>query len=448
MYSGIFEHLLLPIVERKYGMSVRKHLHELEETQWWSLDKLQELQDERLHRLIKHVYEKVPYYRSIFQERGLTPKDIQFAYDLPKLPILTKKHIRNNTQKLLASDFQHRKPKQNVTSGSTAERLEFYIDWESWSMSWACTYLGWRIAGYKFGDKMASFADFYLYGENMAFRERVRLLLERTLALSVMSMDDDVLGKYSILIAKHQPRFIRGYPSGLYILAQYLRKNNLAPVEPKAVFTTAEALIPKQRQLIEEVFKCRVFDGYGCGDGGGSAIECSEHNGHHIPVQRVVTEFVDDAGQTVPTGRSGKIVLTDLFNYSMPFIRYEVGDRGTLSDQTCPCGRGMPLIKSLDGRISDIIRFRDGTTLSGLALTTILEHLPIRQYQIVQLDMDNLLIRIVRDKTYTEEASNHIFQAMEHHLGRQVDVKLEHVEEIPPGKTGKRLSIISNVHQN
>lgn len=448
MYSNFFEHLFLPIVERKYGMSIRRQLRELEETQWWSPHQLQELQNERLRLLINHAYEKVPFYRRIFQKRNLTPRNIQSVNDLPKLPILSKKEIRNNFDSMLSSDFSQRKQKLNRTGGSTGEPLKFYIDWEAWSMSWACIYLGWRFAGYKFGDKMASLGGSSLFpDETITVQTRIRRFLERNLALSATHMSDDIMKEYFKFIEKHQPKFLRGYPSALYVFANYLKENRLTPLKPKAVFTTAEVLYPNYRELIEEVFQCRVFDGYGCGDGGGSALECTEHKGHHIPIQRVVMEFVNDAGQTIAAGQAGNIVLTDLFNYSMPFIRYQVGDAGIPSDQTCSCGRGLPLLKELSGRTTDIIKLRNGMTLSGPAFTLIFKEFPIQQYQIVQIDLDNIIIRIVKGKTYTEKDSKRLLNTIERHVGRKGSVQLEFVENITATKAGKRLFFISNISQ-
>lgn len=449
MYSKILEHLLFPAVEWKYGMNIREKLYELEETQWWGTAQLEEIQNERLRRLIKHAYENVPYYRRILDKKGLTPGDINNVSDLPKLPTLTRKSVRQEYKDILSLDIAQRKPKLNRTGGSTGEPLQFYIDWESWSMVWACIYFGWRLAGHNFGDKMATLAGSSLFPDKSSIVQgRIRPLMERNLTLSAVHMSDNIMREYSDLIAKHQPKFIRGYPTAIYMFADYLKKNSLAPVTPKAVFTTAEVLLPSHRELIEEVFNCKVFDGYGCADGGGSAIECSEHNGHHVPIQRVVMEVVDEQGYPVGSGQSGTIVLTDLFNYSMPFIRYEVGDSGILSDQACPCGRGLPLVKSLLGRTTEIIRFRDGTTLSGPALTLIFMHFPILQYQIVQRDLDDLLIKIVKQRNYTEEDTNRLINTMEHHVGRQGSVHLEFVQDIQPTKAGKRLFIISSVSQN
>ena len=444
IYSNVFEHVLLPIVEWKYGMRVRKQLRGLEETQWWTVEHLRELQAQRLRPLIKHAYENVPYYRKIFKQRGLTPSDIQSASDLTKLPILTKKEIGENFDAMLSSDFAQRKPKLNFTSGSTATPLQYYIDWESWSMAWACIYFGWRLAGYKFGDKMATLSDFYATPKkkDAALQAKMRLLIERNLALPVLRLSDEIMERHSKLLLKHQPRFIRGYPSAIYVLADYLKRHDLSPIKPKAIFTTSEVLLPRRRKLIEKVFRCPVFDGYGCGDGGGSAIECFEHNGHHIPIQRCVMEFVDNEGQAVPAGQEGNIVLTDLFNYSMPFIRYQVGDIGVPSDRTCPCGRGMPLIGKLRGRTSDILKFRDGTVVTGVALTTILEYCSaIRQYQIVQLDMDNLLVRIVKGKEYTEQDSKNLLMNIKQQIGQDINVDIQFVEEIPATRTGKRFII-------
>ena len=179
--------------------------------------------------------------------------------------------------------------------------------------------------------------------------------------------------------------------------------------------------------------------------GGGSALECPEHSGLHVPIQRVVMGIVDDEGQPVPSDKPGKIVLTDLFNYSMPFIRYEVGDIAVASEKACSCGRGLPLLKDLCGRTNDILRFKNGIILSGPSFTTIFKHFPILQYQVVQVDMDNILIRIVKGKEYTEEHSKQIIKTMEYHIGHPDSVRLEFVQDIIPTKAGKRLFVISNI---
>lgn len=146
---------------------------------------------------------------------------------------------------------------------------------------------------------------------------------------------------------------------------------------------------------------------------GANTFECSEHNGHHLFVQRVIMELVSEVDQPVAIGQAGDVILTDLFNYSMPFIRYRVGDVGVFCDQMCPCGRGLPLVKSLRGKITDMIKFGNGMTLSGPGLVMVFKEFPIRQYQIVQLDPHSLLVRIIKGNEYTDQDTSRIVKTMD-----------------------------------
>ena len=446
MYSALARHILYPIGEAFLGTSILKKLKMLEETQWWSAERLRELQNEKLRALIKHSYENVPYYQRIFHERGLTDKDIQTVADLPKLPILTKYDIRRNFSELIAKDSNKRKPLLSATGGSTGEPLKFYIDMEVVSIAWAGTFRGWEWAGYKLGDKRATLAGSSLVPDKSpSLVNRLRWLGERNMPLSAVHLDEDRMASYAKKIASYKPKFLRGYPSAIYTFANYLKETGKNTIRTRAVFTTAEMLLPQQREIIEGQFRCKVFDQYGCYDGGPQAMECSEHCGFHISAERVIIEFVDKDRKPVPPGESGGIITTDLYNYTMPFIRYAVGDRGTLSKEQCPCGRGLPLIKFLEGRVTDIIVLGNGVTLSGPALTLVFKDCHIKQYQVIQEAEDKLLIKVVKGEGYTEQDTSHFMNIIRAHGGKGVDIETQFVTEIAPTKTGKWKFIISKV---
>jgi len=253
------------------------------------------------------------------------------------------------------------------------------------------------------------------------------------------------MASYAKKIASYKPKFLRGYPSAIYTFANYLKETGKNTIRTRAVFTTAEMLLPQQREVIKGQFGCKVFDQYGCYDGGPQAMECSEHCGLHISAERVIIEFVDKDRKPVPPGESGGIITTDLYNYTMPFIRYAVGDRGTLSKEQCPCGRGLPLIKFLEGRVTDIIVLGNGVTLSGPALTLVFKDCHIKQYQVIQEAEDKLLIKVVKGEGYTEQDTSHFMNIIRAHGGKGVDIETQFVTEIAPTKTGKWKFIISKV---
>jgi len=427
------------------GINILRHLTELKKTQWWSPAQLGELQDQRLRLLIKHAYANVPYYRRAFRERKLMPDDIKTKGDLHKLPILTKDIIRKRFSDLKAVNFDSWKPWLSKTGGSTGEPLKFYITKTNISVGWACNFRGWEWAGYKLGDKCVTLGGSSIVPtQKPKFSKRLRYAMERNLPLSAVSMNKKIMNQYVEKIREFKPKFIRGYPSAMYVFAEHLKEEGIDDIKPKAIFTTAEVLYPVHRKAIENQLGCGVFDGYGARDGGPNAMECSEHSGLHVSVEGVAIEFVKD-NETVSSGESGRVLCTDLFNYAMPFVRYEVGDVGTPTNELCPCGRGLPLVKSIGGRTTDIIRLGNGTVLSGPAFTLLFKEFDIEQYQIVQTAKNELLIKIVKGANYTENDTDFILSIVRNHAGEDVKVNVRIVDAIPVTKSGKRRFFISQV---
>lgn len=450
MYSAIARHILFPIAEVLQGTKMLNYLKELEKTQWWSLAQLQELQNEKLRNLIKHAYNNTPYYRRIFNERGLTDKDIQSIDDLPKLPILTKDDVRKNFEDLMSQDSNKRRSFLNSTSGSTGEPFKYYIDMEVTSINWAGMFRGWEWAKYKLGDKRATLAGSSLVpNEKPTLKKRARGLLERNLSLSAFEMNDSMMANYAEKLSRYKSKFIRGYASAIYLFANYLKGAGINTIKPKAIFTTAEMLLPQYREIIEKQFGCRVFDQYGCYDGGPQAMECTEHNGLHISVEKTIMEFINEQNEPVSPGCPGEILATDLHNYTMPFIRYAVGDVGILSANGCPCGRGLPLMESIQGRVSDFITTPRGERIHGEFFSHIFwEMTSFMQFQVVQESTNSLIIKVMpfpnADKSNLQKEADRILQIVRMRTGdMQVDIKF--TEEISTTEAGKWRFIVSNI---
>jgi phenylacetate-CoA ligase len=262
-------------------------------------------------------------------------------------------------------------------------------------------------------------------------------------------MDDRTVKNYVHQILKFGPNFIRGYPSSIAIIANYLIEHNIQDIKPIAVLTTAETLYKRDRELISNAFGCDVFDQCGCNDGGENLCECKEHAGYHIGVERAIHEFVAEANEPIPNNKIGHIILTDLWNYAMPLIRYDAGDMGTPTDEMCPCGRGLPLLKSLEGRSIDRIVLPDGNLIPGLTLTDALDMYgmedKIREYQIIQEEINKFTINIVKNEGYNNESSAEIHNFFVGHLGAPVNVKINFVDNIPRTNANKRKIVISKV---
>jgi phenylacetate-CoA ligase len=204
-------------------------------------------------------------------------------------------------------------------------------------------------------------------------------------------------------------------------------------------------LFAPDRALVEKQLNCEVYDTYGCREVAMLAGECPEHAGYHISSETVLLEFVRD-GEGVSAGELGEILITDLQNYGMPLIRYSVGDAGEPSDELCSCGRGLPLMKSIEGRVTDFICTADGKYISGPALTLIFSDLNVVRYQVVQRKIDQFLVSVIVDHGYSEADDLKIVSRMKTLIAPNIEVDVQHVNSIPKSsRSGKHRAIISEV---
>jgi phenylacetate-CoA ligase len=452
LYSSIAQNFVLPIYDVVRGTSRFKFSRFLEKSQWLSRKEIERLQNKNLRALLKHAYETVPYYHKIFKERGLLPSDIKGVDDLVKLPLLTKADIRNNFEDLVSRSFPKNKliPYQ---SGGTGDQIKFYITKEQFSWETAAEFRAYGWAGYRFGDRCLVFWGSPIdLARHASIIKRFASKLERTVVLNTYVLSDEVLGRYARLMERFNPEIVRGYASSVYMMARYMLKESINRVRPRAVITSAEILLDYMRKTIEEAFGCPVFDYYGSREIGAIASECEMHSGYHISAENVVLEFVRD-GEHVAAGEDGVILVTSLRNYGMPFIRYAIGDVGKPSDDVCSCGRGLPLMKTIEGRVSQFMAVYDKQLGHVIPVSTagpgliggILMYVPIESFRIIQESLDRIVIKAVKGKGYSQRHTHLIVSHVRKFLGDNIRVEVEFVDYLPPLPSGKRSVFISKV---
>jgi len=451
VYNYIGRNIILPASDIVLGTEVSKQLRFFEKTQWWKPQELEDYQNKKLRALIKHAYKNVPYYHNLFRSLNLYPEDIKTKDDLSKLPILTKEEIKKNPDFFLAKNIKKKDMIKGATSGSSGKVFEYVIDKYVLSAYRAVGLRGWGFAGYGVGDKIVTIAGSSLLPQKMTLLQKITFKANRNLPLSSYNMDDRTVKNYIYRILKFKPKFIRGYPSSIAIIANYLLENDMHGIKLAAVMTTAETLYKRDRELISSAFGCDVFDQCGCNDGGENLCECKEHAGYHIAVERAIHEFINDANEPVSNNETSHIILTDLWNFAMPLIRYDAGDIGIPSDEMCPCGRGLPLVKTIMGRTVDRIVLPSGDLLPGLILTDIFEKEGIADrvinYQIIQEEVDKFTVNIVKNEGYDNETSAKIHNFFVGHLGGSIDVKFNFVGTIPRTNANKRRIVISKIRK-
>lgn len=381
----------------------------------------------------------------MFKELDIYPSDIKSVSDLQKLPLLTKDDIRNNLGDLTAKNYSKRELIPSATGGSTGEPMRFFIDkeWGAWNM--AAAYREWSWAGYNQGDKIA-----YLWGAPQDLSNQDKIIASfynrtsRRKMLNAFDMNEKTLAEYARILNNFNPKFINAYASAAYFLARYLEHRGIDTIRPKAILTSCEMLFDYQRETIERVFDCEVFDYYSGRDTTLHAAECAEHSGYHLSIENAVIEFIKE-GEHVAPGEMGKIVITDLANYAMPFLRYEIGDLGIPSDEVCSCGRGLPLMKKVLGRVTDIITTKDGKHVHGEFFTHLFYNTKgVKQFQFAQKTKEYAVLKIVKAKNYSQSEIDTIIQEIHMHCG-DIEVDVEFVESIPLTISGKHRFTISEV---
>jgi len=413
--------------------------------QWRKYRELKKDQDRKLTRMIKFAYEKVPYYHALFRKLNLHPDDIRSIEDLEKLPILSKYTIKQRWDDFKPMNLENIKYYDMATGGSTGSPLRYRVEKLDKSLGNALMYRGWSYGGYNLGDKIVFLGGASLnIGTRSLVKDKIYGFAMNAKFLSSFDMGEKEMESYVNTINSFKPLFIRGYASSLYFFAKWINENDIRIHKPMSVFTTAERLFSDMREMIENVFECDVYDGYGLNDGGVTAVECEEHAGLHIDTERSVMEIVDDEGRTLEDGE-GRIVATSLHNYAMPFIRYDTGDIGRITDDHCSCGRGYKLLKEVIGRSVDLLITPEGKMIHGEFISHIFWKIKgVTEFQVIQNKIEEITINIVPSDGFDEAQLNMLLRLIKaRSKGWNVNIKL--VDRIQRTEAGKYKFVINNM---
>lgn len=430
----------------RYGGKFRRVFNAFQRNQWRSENELAEYQDEMLSFLVNHAYRTVPYYREIMDGLKLTPKDVKSVDDLHKLPILTKEEIKRNQKRLVSSDYKRKILRNGHTSGTTGSPLDLVYDIATCVVHHAADWRQKYWAGMKCGEPYASLQGRLvvpLSQQKPPFWRKN--FINNQLFFSSFHLKEENIGHYIEALELEGIRFLEGYPSNLYILSMYLIKHGKR-MDLDAVLTSSETLFEYQKEAIERAFGCKVFDFYGMAERVVFATECEKHEGHHLNSDYGITEFLNNDSEPVEPGEMGRIVATGIHNLAMPLIRYQTNDLCALKKGACSCGRGFPLMEDVATKHESIVTLPDGRLLSPSVLTHPFK--PMRnivESQIIQNDLADFLVKIVRTKLYSKEDENRLVAAFHERMGDNVNIRVEYCRSIPRTKNGKFRWVISKI---
>jgi phenylacetate-CoA ligase len=443
-YQGLAKNVLLPVLDMCRRRKVAECWKILERNQWLKPESLVDFQQKRMRALLKHAYENVPYYHRMFKSRGVHPCEISKLEDLKKLPILKRAPLSSGPDALMARNLSKRELIARYTSGTTAAPLRFYTTSESISWGTAAWLRAYSWGGYELGDKYAVIRAFSAFELRNPFFRIINLLLRRNVLINGYDVSTKLIQLSARKMQTLRPQFLMGYSLALHLLADYFLTEGIRPPQLQAIFTGAEPTLPSRRRVIEKAFGCEVYDVYGSREFSTIASECERHSGYHIQSENVLLEVIKD-GESVGPGETGTILVTDLHNYAMPFIRYEIGDAGRISEDPCLCGRCLPLLESLEGRNYEFFVTSDGSILYLRDLDTVFEGLPVKMFQVVQRTLDDILINVVAADGYSEKDTEFIKRNIAWNPRETTNIEVRTVESIISGPSGKKPYLINRL---
>jgi phenylacetate-CoA ligase len=446
LHAILIRNVVAPLWARWEGSPYLRHLRWLRAHQYDAPESIRARQWQALRNLLRHAYLSTPYYRRLFDERGISPGAIQSFEDFTRVPILTKADIRANEDALPSRSFARADLHRKTTSGSTGVALTIWVDDDSLQWKRACTVRSDEWSGWRLGERIAR-----LWGNPEYLRRGVRgrirnAFLERARYLDTLKMDETALAGFARKLRRRAPGLLFGHAHSIYLFADFVRDRHITGIHPRGIIATAMVLHGWQRRLIEEVFGCKVTNRYGSEEVSLIACECERHDGLHVNADGVYVEIVRD-GQPARAGEPGSVVVTDLTNRAMPLIRYQIGDVAVRSERACPCGRGLPLLERLEGREADFVVTAGGELISGISLTeNFALHVPgLAQLQIVQEAVDRFLLRIVRGTDFGPASLERIRNLVYERFGPEAGYQCEFVDRIPQEPSGKYRFCISRV---
>ena len=442
MNLNIRKKIFFPILDFWTGYNTINFLEKLNKSQWLSKDESIALQWKDLKKMIDYSSKEIPFYIDYFKNNQISNNDFSSIEDLKMLPLVSKSQLRKIDR------FMPKRSKikflSQSTSGSTGEPFNYLIDKSRVGLINGSYFRTLESLNYQIGQKMITIAG--AKDLHSTFIQKVKISVIKNIynsnPIPSVNLNDKTIKMIINKINLEKPKIIRGHPSALEIVSKYLLSQNIEIYKPGAICTFAEKLYKHQEEIINRVFKCKIYEGYGGGDIGVDTFVC-ENNSRHVCSDTGFMEIIDSNGLDAGLNQSGEIV-TSIANYSMARLRYKTSDFAMYSSENCSCGRSWPIIKEIIGRKVDILNFSNGRKIVTAGICTLFKDFSFDRYQIIRKrsSKDNLLIKIIKGKNYIESDADRSKDTLKNVCGDDVKINYEFVKNIPETSSGKKHFII------
>ncbi|KCZ71731.1 coenzyme F390 synthetase [Candidatus Methanoperedens nitroreducens] len=432
------------------GSEIPKTLEFIKSIEYKNKEEIKAIQRERLKTLLLHAYRNVPYYNRVLSESGVVIDGKINLDNFSKIPILTKDIIRKNFEELKSKDLNKRKWYFNTSGGSTGVPVKFIQDKEYLAKLMATKVYFPLVNGKNIGEK-----EIHLWGSerdilkgSTGYKAKFYNWLINRVLLNSFLMSEEKMENYVKIWNDFKPVYVWAYVDSIYEFSKFIDRNNFNIWSPRSIIVTSGTLHKDVRGFVEDVFKTKVINQYGSREVGDIAVECINQEGLHIFEYSQYLEVLNNDLEPVNIEEAGKIYVTNLDNYSMPLIRYDIGDMGIVSTKICSCGRGFSMLSEITGRVSDHFKRKDGTLVHGGYFRGLFYFKNwVNKFQIIQVDYNFIRIYIVlygeKDENDLKDIENKIKAVM----GESCKVEFNFVNEIKPSDSGKFLFTRSLIYQ-
>ncbi len=426
------------------GSKIPRYLKEIERVSQFSRAEIVEYQQATLERLLMHAYENVPYYHRILPEAGVISGGKVYLEHFGNIPILTKDIIRREGKNLYSTDYANREPYENTSGGSTGEPVWFIQDreYEEWNIATKIYFN--QVFGKQIGEREVKLwgSDRDIIEGTIGIKNKIRNFIYNRKFINSFKLSSQQLESIVYHLDTYRPSVVWSYVTSSFELARYLNRNGRTLLHPPDAFiVTAGMLSEPVRTYLEETLGTRVYNQYGSREVGPIACECRRQEGLHI------FDFLQyiEVPETDSTG-AGEVVVTNLRNFSMPLIRYRIGDTARLRPAPCSCGRESHMLESITGRTTDHFVLEDGTKISGGYFSHLLVFKKwVKKFQILQKGYSLIQCKIVVDGEINHREIKDIEAKMQLLMGDSCRVRFDFVEEIEPSESGKFRYVICEV---
>jgi phenylacetate-CoA ligase len=432
--------------QRRFGGVFPEAYKAAKERENFTADQWQQYNEMQLQKLLLHAFEHVPFYKESFSANGLTAETIKkiTPETITQLPILSKELLRKHGTSALLADNKEKKSEFFASSGSTGTPTQILFSHamhQRWMAIFEARVRNWAgvnsfeprgmIGGRRVLAHAANKPPFYRYN-----------YFEKQVYFSAYHISKQNAADYLHGMQKHHVHYMTGYAMSNFFLARFFKELNIEAPQLKAVITSSEKLTDEMRQTFKDVYNCKTFDGWSGVEACGLITEC-EHGSLHISLDAGLLEVLDDNMQPVPFGIAATVYCTGFINYDQPLIRYNIDDKIILSEKQCSCGRHMPVVQEILGRVEDVIVGKDGRQMVRFHSVFNSLH-SIKQAQVIQETTDTILVKVVADGEADATEKETIRQRIISQLGH-MHIVIEEVPTIPLNNNGKFQAVVSKL---